>query len=856
MPKLRYPTLLSSRLSPRFSPSSLWILHALISHWWRHPVQLGTLIIGLLAATALWSGVQALNQQARMSYDQAAARFDSINQAHLINSQQQPISLPDYVSLRRLGWPVSPLIEGNLEVKHEESLSLSVIGIEPLSLQTSNQIAAPSAGLPENLSLNAFLTPPWEVWVSPKTAEVLERLLDQADTSGFPLNPLGEKPTLKISPAIANNELITDSYLAQYWLDMDQQFSRLLLLDSSFSQPLPEDLASRLRVIIPQSDHDISRLTDSFHLNLTALSLLAFLVGLLMVYSSIHLALNQRLPLRRILMSCGVSQRQLMTWLIVELLLISGAIALPGLMVGYWIASLLLPDLSASLAGLYGAQISSELQLSWQWWQQGVLMAWGGTLIAALMPLIQLFKQENPQLSSNSVSLSHHSLFKRLSWIGIVSAMIALLVGQTGESLLSGFLILALVFLSAALLLPYLLDKLLALGQLAARSVTLQWLWSDARLQVPHLAVALVALLLALSTSIGVGGMVEGFRNTFVGWLDQRLAAEVYLRADSPAQALEITDWLSTHEHVSAILPSARADTLLGTTPVDLRGIEVHSTYVDHWPLLSSTEQAWQQIERDSAVMINEQLARQLQLNLGDRLNLEHASSEFTDTEELSAEHFTVAAIYSDYGNPTGQIMMSLDTLYRFWPEAALGSFAIRVDPSQITPLVSQLREEFDLSETQVLDQQAVRNYSVQLFERTFAATQALNLLVLGVASIALFSSLLTLSSMRLTQVAPVWACGVSRRQLMGIELLRLLLMAFMTALIAIPLGLIISYCLVAVINVRAFGWALPWQIFPQQWFTLTLAALVSAFFAALIPVLKLQLSSPSELLKGFRDDQ
>jgi putative ABC transport system permease protein len=60
----------------------------------------------------------------------------------------------------------------------------------------------------------------------------------------------------------------------------------------------------------------------------------------------------------------------------------------------------------------------------------------------------------------------------------------------------------------------------------------------------------------------------------------------------------------------------------------------------------------------------------------------------------------------------------------------------------------------------------------------------------------------------------------------------------------------------VTVINVRAFGWALPWQIFPMQWLYLTLAALFSAFLAAIVPVLKLQFSSPGELLKGFRDDQ
>ena len=46
---------------------ALWTLAVLLSHWRRHPMQLATLLIGLISATALWSGVQALNQQARNS---------------------------------------------------------------------------------------------------------------------------------------------------------------------------------------------------------------------------------------------------------------------------------------------------------------------------------------------------------------------------------------------------------------------------------------------------------------------------------------------------------------------------------------------------------------------------------------------------------------------------------------------------------------------------------------------------------------------------------------------------------------------------------------------------------------------
>lgn len=45
-------------------------LMALLSHWRRKPGQLATLIMGLGLATALWTSVQAINAEARASYDE------------------------------------------------------------------------------------------------------------------------------------------------------------------------------------------------------------------------------------------------------------------------------------------------------------------------------------------------------------------------------------------------------------------------------------------------------------------------------------------------------------------------------------------------------------------------------------------------------------------------------------------------------------------------------------------------------------------------------------------------------------------------------------------------------------------
>src|SRR6202035_2296326 len=113
-----------------------------------------------------------------------------------------------------------------------------------------------------------------------------------------------------------------------------------------------------------------------------------------------------------------------------------------------------------------------------------------------------------------------------------------------GDSLLSGFAVLAALLLGAALGLPAILERVLSLGQRRARRALAIWFWADSRQQLSGLSLALMALLLALAVNVGVGTMVETFSRTFVTWLDGRLAADVYVNASDAAQAREIRAWL------------------------------------------------------------------------------------------------------------------------------------------------------------------------------------------------------------------------------------------------------------------------------------------------------------------------
>ena len=116
--------------------------------------------------------------------------------------------------------------------------------------------------------------------------------------------------------------------------------------------------------------------------------------------------------------------------------------------------------------------------------------------------------------------------------------------------------------------------------------------------------------------------------------------------------------------------------------------------------------------------------------------------------------------------------------------------------------------------------------------------------------------SLLTLATMRLPQLAPVWAQGITRARLGQVEILRAVLLALLTAGLALPLGLALAWTLLAVVNVEAFGWRLPMFVFPLDYLRLAVFAIGAAILAALWPARKLARSRPSELLKVFSNER
>lgn len=813
---------------------------ALMSHWRRRPVQLMTLLVGLAVATALWSGVQALNAHARASYDRAAAAIGGDRTPVLVSMDGRRFPQTLFVELRRAGWPVSPLLEGWIEIGGH---SVRLVGVEPVTLPRG---AAFGAIAEDGSGLAAFLTPPFQSFIAPETRAQLG--LREGAT---PVTDRGAAlPPLAIRPEMVPGVIVVDIGVAQKLLGAPGEVSRLLLGEQRVGgrAALSEVVGDRLHRVEPGGDNDLARLTESFHLNLTAFGFLSFVVGLFIAHSAISLAFEQRRAMMRTLRACGVSSRALTGVLLAELLSFALLAGAAGVVCGYLIASALLPDVAASLHGLYGARVSGELTLDPGWALAGLAMSVLGALAAAAGSLFSA--RRLPILATAQPEAwrgAHQRTLEIQGGVAVALFAISLLALTLGGGLIAGFAVMAGLLLGAALTLPVLLSMALRLGERTARRPLAQWFWADSRQQLSGLSFALMALLLALAVNVGVGTMVSSFRTTFATWLDQRLAAEIYLSAENGEQAARLEDWLAGREEVEAILPNWSVETRLEGWPTQIYGFADHATYRDHWPLLQARTNAWDRLRAGDAALISEQLARRLDIALGDALQIPAAAGA------LSVE---VVGVYSDYGNPKGQIIVNVEALARHWPDVERTDFGLRLAPADIPELMTALRTEFGLAPNRAIDQATLKAGSTRIFERTFAITAALNALTLGVAGVALLTSLLTLANMRLAQLAPVWAIGVTRRELAWIELLKTMALALITALIALPLGLVVAWLLVAVVNVEAFGWRLPLHFFPLQWALLLGLALITSLLAALPPIIRLLRTPPAQLLKVFADER
>ena len=321
----------------------------------------------------------------------------------------------------------------------------------------------------------------------------------------------------------------------------------------------------------------------------------------------------------------------------------------------------------------------------------------------------------------------------------------------------------------------------------------------------------------------------------------------MYLRADSDDLAKKISNEIIKEKNVINVYPIIETKSFIKDTKVSVVGFKPQKLYFDNWPVISRSEDIWEQIQNSNGILINEQLHYKLNIDIGDDIQIANTSNNNFDS--------TVVGIYPDYGNSVPQIMINLNKFEYYYSNILPQNFAIDITKGTYGDVSELIQNKYEISDKNIINQSAIKEFSKNVFNKTFTVTRSLSDAMIIIATLTLLTSLISLSEIRVINLSPLWALGIKRITLLKIEFAQFLLLIFIALLFAIPVGLILCFLLTNYLNVSAFGWKLPYDFYPKMWGKTILISLLCSIVAITLPTYLMFKDSASLMIKRYKNE-
>ena len=207
------------------------------------------------------------------------------------------------------------------------------------------------------------------------------------------------------------------------------------------------------------------------------------------------------------------------------------------------------------------------------------------------------------------------------------------------------------------------------------------------------------------------------------------------------------------------------------------------------------------------------------------------------------ALNLPVLAIYPDYGRPAGEVLIAGQILPPDF-EVTFESFSITTASVGIETITDALRALWGEPALTIRDNRAIQDLANRVFEQTFTLTRAMTVLTLALAAVALLLMGWVFLSTRLWYFRLLEVWGMARAEVFRRLLLLALAVTLSAAVLALPVGVGLTWVLVQRINPLAFGWSLPMAVYPVFWLELLALALLIGGCIALL--MRRQLGRPA----------
>ncbi|MCY3780648.1 MAG: FtsX-like permease family protein, partial [Chloroflexi bacterium] len=654
--------------------------------------------------------------------------------------------------------------------------------------------------------------------------------------------------------------IICDIATAQEIVGMSGRLSRIdLILDADEVDSIRTALPTGVRLVDVKAENSLDQMIAAFELNLQAMSLLALVVGLFLIYNTVNFSVLQRRGVIGIMRSLGTTRGQIFRFILLEAFILGLVGTILGLALGVIFGRGTVGLVSQTISDLYFSVNVQRISIPPLSLLKGALIGIAASLLAAALPSWEATRTPPAGVMKRSVE---EATARRLLPIMTAGALGLNLLGfillAAPDSLTAGFAALLCIIVGGALFTPLALVlamRLLAgpsealfgvLGRLAARAVVRS---------LSRTGVAVAALTVAVSVIVGVSAMIGSFRVTVADWLGASLGAQIYvsppLFASNNASvdvdivvkgiALDVAGVraVSSARHVVVSAPDYpdMPPVNLLASDFDIAGNNRSFKWSD------VPVEAHQAALDDGQVMVSESFAF--------RRGIDRERNTITLDTEAGAQTFVVFGVYYDYSTDQGAVYIARSIYDRYFADPFVSSLGIFTeDGADIETVISELRARFADYDLLVQDNASLRAGALEVFDRTFAITIALRMLTTLVAFIGILAALMALQLEHAREYGMMRATGMTARQLSQFAMIQTGLMGLVAGTLALPIGLLTSLVLTHVINLRSFGWTMEFAPQPSQLLEALLVAVVAALLAGLYPALLLGRLKPAEALR------
>ncbi len=822
---------------------------------WRHPMQLLLAVAGVALGVAVVIGMDLANQSAstamRQSMEAVTGRI-----THQIFGGPEGLPEALYVKLRtRHGlWQTAPVLTGGVTVAAAGDRSLTLFGIDPIAddpLRGGSAVPQQgegTQGIFQDLLLDAGSV------VLP--AEEAQRLgVAAGDTFAV---QVGEQQRRLHVVAVAEDSAhdlsgyaFTDIATAQEVLGRIGRLSRIDLILAGV------DEANRIRATLPSGAMLVPTATRAtamqqmraaFQTNLTALSLLALVIGLFLVFNTISFMVVQRRRMIGILRAVGVTRRQILGQVLSDAALIGLVGTALGVVLGMVLGVGLVDLVGRNSTDNSLPEAITRFQIDPLSLAKGILLGIVGSMLAAVPPAFEAATV--PPRAAMDRSELERQVHRGARWaaqFGGLTLFAGGVILAASSGLIAAFIGLFGVILGASLLAPLASARsTTALARFFPQRPIVRLVLRGVAASLSRTGVAVAALAVAISAMIGVAVMIDSFRGSFIVWLQQSLRADFYIAAmqergtvdDALAKRIESLPGVAFITRSRRYrLPSADGFTAIWALGLERQG------WQDFDIRAGDREAAWQAFRSGTGVLISEPYAYKHGLRVGEALALHTALGERT---------FRVAGIFRDYGSPYGVVLIYRPAYQRLFDDDRLSGLGVHLAAGSDRGAVHQHLETAiaGLAGVRVRDTQSIREHSVAVFDQEFVITSVLRSLAALVAFVGVVGALMALQLDRTRELAVLRAIGFTRIQLGGLITAQSGVLGLAAGLFALPMGLLLAWLLVFVINHRAFGWSMEFTISPMPLLEGIGLAVGAALVAALYPAWRAMRTLPARGLQ------